>query len=111
MRDQLLRSLRVLEIREDHDHRPPAEAKRKVSERMTEVGLHEIRFDRIQRLGDPAQLRAAALWLDEVCDAVVEGHETNAVAVGLGDPREHERSVDAAVQLFALPTPPLHPAP
>src|SRR5260370_7802495 len=111
MRDQLPRSLRFLEILEDHDHRPPAESKREVSERMTEVGLHEIGLDRIQGFGDPAQLRAAALWLDEVRDAVVEGHETDAVAVCLGDPREHERRVDAVLHLLELSAPRRPPAP
>src|SRR5260370_16468682 len=89
MCDQRLRSLRILQVSEDHDHRPPAESKREMSERMTEVGLHEIGLERIQGFGDPAQLRAAALWLDEARDAVVEGHETDAVAVCLGHPREH----------------------
>jgi hypothetical protein len=102
VRDELLRGLRVLEVREDHDHRSPAKAKRQVSECVTEVRLNVLRLDGVQLLGDPAQLRAASFGLDEARDPVVEGHEPDSVAVGLRDPREHERGVDGMVELVEL---------
>jgi len=99
VRDQLLRRLGVLHVSEDHHHRSPPEPERQVGKGVAEVWLDVVGLDRIQSLGEPAHLRAPPFRLDEAGDAVVEGHETDAVAVSVGDPRKHQGGVDCVIEL------------
>ena len=69
---------------------------------MAEIGFDVLRLDGIERFGQPADLGAAALGLDEACDVVVERHQPHAVSISLGDPGEHQSRIDCMVQLVEV---------
>src|SRR5579859_1063541 len=69
---------------------------------MTKVGLDIVGLDRVQGLGDALQLHAPALRLYERFDLVVEGHQSNAIAMSLRDPGEHQSGVDGMVELLQV---------
>src|SRR5450759_4535781 len=69
---------------------------------MAEIRFDVLRLDGVERFGQPADLGAATLGLDEARDVVVKGHQPNAVSISLGDPGEHQSSVDRMVELVQV---------
>ena len=70
--------------------------------RVAEIRLDVARPDGVKRFGQPSDLRAPAFGFDESGDSVVEGHQSDAVSIGLGDPCEHQRRVDCMVELVQV---------